>query len=143
MALSELSCPLSVKMCQLVSVCCVGTLTLLSDGFEIKKKKKAEFCLLWYAVFWVWEGLCPWDLGWLLGWFLNFQIGRIELWSEQDKKAPGLFKDTYGKNHLQRSLPLADSHSDFPSSASSLHWVVQVSCSADTLAYTGTRILNV
>lgn len=27
-------------MCQLVSVCCVGTLTLLSDGFEIKKKKK-------------------------------------------------------------------------------------------------------
>lgn len=39
MALSELSCPLSVKMCQLVSVCCVGTLTLLSDGFEIKKKK--------------------------------------------------------------------------------------------------------
>lgn len=139
MALSELSCPLSVKMCQLVSVCCVGTLTLLSDGFEIKKKKSSVcfgmqcFGCGKVSALGIWGGF----------WFLNFQIGRIKLCSEQDEKAPGLFKDTYGKNHLQRSLPLADSHSDFLSPASSLCWVVQVSCSAGTLAYTGEHILNV
>lgn len=60
LAPSELSCPVSVEICQLVSVCWVGTLVLLSDGFEIKKKK-AEFCLGCYMVFWVWKGLCPWD----------------------------------------------------------------------------------
>lgn len=84
LALAEPSCPASGKMCQLVGVCCAGTLRLPSDGFEMggrKKKRKVflpgfmGFCVPGCMGFWVWEGLCHWGPG-----GLSCLIGGLELW---------------------------------------------------------------